>query len=99
MLTVQVLRHRSFLDTSLKLDGITAILKATSGELSYYSQVFIKSNIKFKKSFIKYLKFCTDREFVISTPGINKSAGRGENKPVVFYTITEKGRNFLEMVE
>ena len=41
METVQILRHRSFLDSSLKLDGITAILKATSGELSYYTQIFI----------------------------------------------------------
>lgn len=99
METIQVMRHRSFLDSSLKIDGITAILKATSGELSYYSQVFIKSNIKFKKSFIKYLKFCTDREFVTATPGINETPSRGENRPVVFYTITEKGRNFLEMAQ
>jgi len=99
MKTILVTRHKSFLDSSLRLDGITAILQATSGELSYYSQIFIKSNIKFKKSFIKYLKFCKDRNLVTSTPGINSRVTRGENHHVVFYTITEKGRNFLEMVQ
>lgn len=98
MSTVQVMRHKSFLDSSLKIDGITAILQATSGELSYYTQVFIKSNIKFKKSFIKYLKYCTDRNFVVSTPGINSRVTRGENHKVVYYTITEKGKLFLEII-
>jgi len=96
--TMQVMRHKSFLDSSLRLDGITAILNATNQELRYYSQIFIESNIKYKKSFIKYLKFCTTKGLVTSYPGRNQRVTRGENQHVVYYVITEKGKQFLELV-
>lgn len=97
METIQVMRHKSFLDTSLKLDGIIAILNATYGEKQHYSKIFRTSNIKFKKSFNKYLDYCKKKEFVDRSEGANPSPGRGNNGRVVFYTINDKGRLFLEL--
>jgi len=98
--TIQLRRHRrtSFLDTSLRLDGITVILNAVCEEPVTYSRLLMLSHIKFKKSFIKYLKYCKDQGFVLATPGINRTKGRGENHHVVYHIITAKGRNFLELV-
>ena len=99
METVQVMRHKSFLDSSLRLDGITAILNTVDGELLFYTEIYHKSNIRFKKSFIKYLNYCKEKGFIIGTPGINQRASRGQNQKVVYYTITEKGLKFLELVQ
>lgn len=98
MSQLSVRRHRSFLDSSLKLDGITAILESLLvGQLSY-TRLYVSSNIKFKKSFLKYLDYCKEKEFVTKHPGRNTESGRGENQRVVYYKITDKGRNFLELL-
>jgi len=99
METIQVTRHKSFLDSSLRLDGITAILNTVNKDLLFFTEVYHKSNIRFKKSFIKYLNYCKEKGFVIGTPGISQRASRGQNQRVVYYTITEKGKLFLELVQ
>lgn len=95
----QVSREKSFLSSSLRLDGITAILECLiNGELTF-TQLFINSNIKFKTSFLKYAHYCKDKQFITSKPGISKDANRGQGRAVVWYSITDKGRAFLEMIE
>lgn len=93
------IRRPSFLDKSLRLNGITAILDSVIEQPEYFSRVFILSNIKFKKSFLKYLNYCKTQGFVIGTPGISHGRSRAENQHVVYYSITQKGRDFLEMLQ
>jgi len=92
-------RRPSFLHSSLRIDGITAILESLrKGELTF-TQLYMDSNIKFKKSFLKYSKYCKDKQFVTSKRGISKTPNRWEGRTVVYYSITEKGREFLEMLK
>jgi len=92
-------RNPSFLDSSLRLNGITAILESLrKGELTF-TQLFMDSNIKFKKSFLKYSNYCKDKQFITSKRGISRIPNRWEGRTVVYYSITDKGRGFLEMIE
>lgn len=92
-------RRPSFLDSSLRLNGISAILESLyDGELTF-TQLFIDSNIKFKKSFLKYLHYCEDKQFITRKMGVSKIPNRWEGRPVKYSTITHKGREFLEMIK
>jgi len=102
----QLVRQRkpSFLDYSLRLDGITDILQIVSNEPRYFTQVLNQSRIKFKKSFLKYLNYCKEKDLVESyqtTITASRGRGRGITKHghVTFYHITDKGRKFLELVQ
>ena len=92
-------RRRSFLRSSPAIDGVAAILKSLRrGEITF-SQLFIDSNIKFKKSFLKYLNYCKDKQYVTKKPGFSKTPNRWEGRPVMYYSITERGWRFLEVIK
>jgi len=97
-------RRPSFLDSSLRLDGITELLTLLSRESKYFSQLRMESRIKFKKSFLKYLRYCVKQEFLTTSKVPIKQISeryRGiayVNGYYTFHHITEKGRLFLEMV-
>lgn len=92
---VKTVRKRSFLDSSLRFDGIIDILNCTK-EPMRFSPLVMKSRIKFKKSFLKYLRYCIEKKLVIN----RKVYGKRIYKPIEsWFVITEKGRLFLEMVE
>ena len=52
-----------------------------------FSELYSKSKIRMKKSFLNYLHLCTDYNFI-------KKEAVGSN---VIYTITEKGNIMLEL--
>lgn len=96
----QIIRRRpSFLDSSLRLAGIKAILESLEGGELTYTQLFMNSDIKFKKSFLKYRDYCVDKQFITKKSGISITPNRWEGRPVMFCTITDKGRIFLEMLK
>lgn len=87
-------RRPSFLDSSLKIDGIIDILNCTLEPIRF-ENLRLKSQIKYKKSFINYKNFCISHDFVRNTRvNINREFGAVES----WFVITEKGREFLEMV-
>ena len=104
-LIIKPTRGSSFLDSSLRLDGITDILNIVSEEPRYFTQVMNESRIKFKKSFLKYLKYCVEQGFMTKSQ-VSKSGAHeryhvlmSKGRFFTFYQITDKGRTFLEMVK
>ncbi len=104
MKLVQVNRRRpSFLDTSLRLDGIIELVTLSKDSM-YFSEIRMASRIKFKKSFLKYLRFCVEKNFIEKTIVSYKDLpdryrGRKPSGPnYIFYTITDSGRTFLELI-
>jgi len=98
-------RRTSFLYNSLKLDGITELLQIVNKEPRYFSQLFSTCRIKYKKSFLKYLKYCVDQEFMTKTK-VSKSGAHERyharmaiGRFYIYYHISDKGRTFLEMVQ
>ena len=61
-----IIKHRkmSFLSASLALSGITEILEILTKKPVHTNKIFSESRTSFKNSFLKYLKFCKDKEFV-----------------------------------
>lgn len=97
-------RPPSFLDSSLRLDGIIDILGTVQDEPRYASQIYIISKIRFKASRLKYMKYCCERKFLekYSVPRTGYEPKFEKNKTdkkyYVYYKITDKGRQFLELV-
>ncbi|MGI0027481.1 MAG: hypothetical protein ACREAD_06530, partial [Nitrosopumilaceae archaeon] len=52
-----------------------------------FSDLYIKSNIRMKKSFLNYLHLCVNYSFVTKMP-------MGSN---MIYSITDKGRTMLDL--
>lgn len=99
------IRRASFLDSSLRLEGIKDIIQSSREQL-YFSELKTKSKIKFKKSFLKYLNYCIEKEFVVKyklplkdIPLNCYSKRNPQPKILVFYKTTDKGLQFLEMVQ
>jgi len=96
-------RRPSFLDTSLRLDGIIEIVTLSTQSM-YFSEFRLASKIKFKKSFLKYLRYCVEKNFVNKSQIHYKDLPdryRGRKLAAKFYTfylITAKGQKFLELV-
>lgn len=98
-------RGTSFLDSSLKIDGILDILKILSVKPYYFHDLCKTSKIQFKKSFLKYLNFCYEKNLVKKTNRDSfmetTSYGTTYNKryATVFYSITTNGKKFMELVK
>ena len=96
-------RRSSFLAASLALVGITEILEILTKKPSHTNQIFRESRMSFKNAFLKYLKFCKDKEFVYCVEqGLIIPNGRGFTKKpklLMVYHITGKGTQFLELVK
>jgi len=91
-------RNYSFARQGLGLNGVQDILSCV-GEGRRFSQIYKISKIHFKKSFIKYLKFCVDKKLVRHWT-VYGTKGKNIYKPLEsWYVITDKGRLFLEMLE
>lgn len=98
-------RKPSFLDSSLKIDGIIEIMELVRKEPLYFHEMVKKSKIKFKKSFMKYLRYCFEKGFVrkrkkfiiLELTGYGKTYDQGHH--AVFYSTTQKGKKFLELVK
>ena len=99
-----IIKHRkmSFLSASLALSGITEILEILTKKPVHTNKIFSESRTSFKNSFLKYLKFCKDKEFVYCVEqGLIIPNGRGFTKKpklLMVYHITGKGTQFLELV-
>jgi predicted transcriptional regulator len=78
-------RRPSFLDSSLRLEGIIDILQCTEHPITFVN-LQTKSRICMKASFLRYLKYCVDQEFII-------------HQPQKEYALVSKGREFLELVK
>jgi len=100
-----IIKHRrmSFLSASLALAGITEILEILTKKPAHTNKIFQESRISFKNAFLKYLKFCKDKEFVYCVEqGLIIPNGRGFTKKpklLMVYHITGKGKQFLELVK
>lgn len=97
-------RRLSFLDTSLRLDGITEIVTLCKGS-KYFTELRMASQIKFKKSFLKYVRYCVDQGFISKFEvsyknlpdryiGLKLSASH-----YTFYQTTSRGKQFLELTQ
>jgi predicted transcriptional regulator len=98
------MRQASFLDYSLRLEGIKDILDVLKDGSLYYTQILKKSRIKHKASFRKYLDYCESKGFILSflkERQILVGRFRGEHRKMNlrFYEITTKGKSFMEAVK
>jgi len=87
-------RRRSFLDVSLKVDGIIEILEKCSSPVSY-TDLRKDCRIKAQSSFLKYRRFCMEKELMIHTVRTKVSPASHYS----FYVLTEKGRMFLRCLQ
>src|SRR5574337_1784113 len=53
-----------------------------------FSDLYVKSNIRMKRSFLNYLHLCVSHNFIQKEP-------KGAN---MVYTITDKGRTMLDLL-
>lgn len=86
-------RGSSFLDSSLRLEGICHIILLTL-ETKSYTNLWKHSQIKYKGSFLKYLRYCLEKGYV-ERHTIPPRRKRGQEK--IDYTATLKGRLFLNI--
>jgi len=98
------MRQASFLDYSLRLEGIREILNVLKDGTLYYTQILKKSRIKHKASFRKYLDYCESKGFILSFKKdkqilCGRFRGEHRNMNLRFYEITPKGKAFLEAVK
>jgi len=99
------MRGQSFLDSSLRLDGIVDILQTIKNQPIYFSQITMASKIRFKKSIQKYLRYCVDKELSDTfwkpyREGIHESKRHPKRTEFYhYYKITDKGIQFLELVK
>ena len=71
--------------------GVKDVL-ITASEPTIHNQLFKKSAIKSRQAFIKYLRWCRERQLVYEIP-----MGNFKQNGKVFW-ISPKGRDFLEMI-
>ena len=103
-----IMRHRrgpSFLDSSLRLNGITDLLQIVDKEPINFSALYKVTRIKFRSSYLKYLKYCVEQGFMTKTQ-VSKSGAHeryhalmSKGRFFTFYQITDKGRTFLELIQ
>jgi len=87
-------RKPSFLDTSLRLDGVLHILESL-GEPTSFNKMVSQSKIKYRQSFIKYLNFCIEKNLITH----EHTSQRYSNNSWTRISITDKGRKLLEMLK
>ena len=97
-------KHRriNFLAPRMALEVITDILEILTKKPIHSNQIFKESKMSFKSAFLRYLKFCKDKEFVYCVKqGLIIPNGRGftkKPKMLMVYHVTGKGTQFLELV-
>ena len=62
------------------------------------SEVYKKSPYRFKAATLECIKWCLDRD-IISRREEFKSKFKSRKRPMVFYHITEKGRELLRIIK
>jgi len=67
--------------------SLLKLLYQLKGNSMTFSELYLKSKIRMKKSFLNYLHLCVDYNFVKKEP-------RGAN---MIYSITEKGQMMLNL--
>ena len=67
--------------------SILKLLYQLRGNPMTFSNLYLKSKIRMKKSFLNYLHFCANYNFI-------KKEAVGSN---MIYSITEKGRTMLDL--
>jgi len=80
------------MDGGLSLTTISKMLENTKSPKSY-TELRMCSTPRFKKRFNIYLNFCKQKEFVIPQDDENLNGN-----PIVLYQLSERGRDFLEMI-
>jgi len=96
-------RQSSFLDTSARIEGIIEILKILEKKPMYYRQIFRVTRIRLSTSVLRYLNYCKEKGFVTGVEQLMKIPnGRGfstKAKYFTIYSVSEKGKLFLELVK
>jgi len=97
-------------DGGLSLTTITKMLENVKTPKTFCDLNKISTPV-YKKSFLKYLNYCTDRELILKRmlsyrdyqETISHSKHYKNSKSVEpyrpLYTLSDKGRDFLEMIE
>ena len=83
---------RKKIDVGLKTTTITKLLD-NAKEPRSYTKLRMISTPRLKRGFHKYLKWCKEKGFLNS-----RIEGRGKTGYSVIYSLSEKGRTFLEMI-
>ena len=96
-------RGPSFLDSGIKLNGITIILESAKKPV-HHTELQEASNIKFKQSFQRYLRWCLDKKFLsvmsFSTRyGKHKYGDRKVNGYYRVYQLTKRGAYLLGLLQ
>ena len=89
------MRRYSFLDTGHNIRGIIKLCKIARLD-SRYTDLFMKSEIKLKKSFLSYLNFCKDRK-LIEKVSVKRNNYRNA-RMVQRYRINEDGHKQLTIL-
>jgi len=87
-------RVRTTILTGPKISGILDILLYTQEPIRF-EKLRLKSRIKYKKSYIQYLKFCVDKKLVLNwkEPSKHKSGCRQS-----WFLITDEGRYLVRLL-
>jgi len=100
----------SLLDNSPRLSGIVQILKNAREPLRY-SELYTNSQIRFKQSFLKYLKFCSQKQLIerklVTKSEYYETLSHSKHFKNIrstepfrpLYKISQKGRQFLELIQ
>jgi len=100
-------RAGSFLDTSLRINGITHLIELISLGPLTTSKFFNANQIRYKSSFLKYCRYCVDNGFMTkyyvklytTTPVSTELYEQHPKKYHVMYRITDLGRHWLEITK
>ncbi len=85
----------SLLHSSPSILGLVYVCKVARLDTTF-TELYKKSNIKFKKSFLSYLKFCKDNNLIVRI-GISHTGLRGQRKSPIYRT-TDEGHQFLTLL-
>ena len=86
------MRKASFLDSGPRLSGVVKLCRIARLD-SRYTDLFMKSEIRLKKSFLSYLDFCKDRKLIEKV--LIKRNNYRTARMVGRYHITDAGHQFL----
>ena len=82
-------RGRMGLSTNYLIDFLEMVKETRS-----FSELYSITKIKEKKGFLNYLNWCVTRQLIIKS----KVLPPNEDGKFVFYNITQRGREFLELI-
>ena len=89
------MRRASFLDSGPRLSGVIKLCRIARLD-SRYTDLFMKSAIQFKKSFLSYLNCCKKHNLIVKTQVRRNKYHNARFTPV--YRTTEAGHQLLTIL-